>query len=64
MWEKSNPVMQKQQIFRARCAFCKAEFCKEDIVLLPKLIGAAPVVLDTNPAIILSSRKKSAKKKT
>jgi len=42
LWQTSNPLMQKQLIFRARCAFCKAEFCKDDIVLLPKLIVNDP----------------------
>jgi len=36
LWENSNTEMKKLGVLRSKCAFCKAEFCVNDIVLLPK----------------------------
>eukprot|EP01116_Phalansterium_solitarium_P012538 TRINITY_DN28946_c0_g1_i1.p1 TRINITY_DN28946_c0_g1~~TRINITY_DN28946_c0_g1_i1.p1 ORF type:complete len:130 (-),score=4.63 TRINITY_DN28946_c0_g1_i1:179-568(-) len=34
LWKVTNEEMKKQGRYRAKCPFCKAEFCHQDIVLI------------------------------
>eukprot|EP01120_Amphizonella_sp_Union-15-10_P007296 TRINITY_DN2444_c0_g1_i3.p1 TRINITY_DN2444_c0_g1~~TRINITY_DN2444_c0_g1_i3.p1 ORF type:complete len:123 (-),score=3.66 TRINITY_DN2444_c0_g1_i3:45-413(-) len=34
LWKNTNESLRKRGTFRTKCAFCRAEFCVEDVVLL------------------------------
>jgi len=54
--------MKKQGTFRSHCAFCKAEFCHEDIVLLPS-VPQETVAVAVSPPQQQPKAKKAKKKK-
>jgi len=60
LWENTNSIMKERQQFRSHCALCKAEFCSQDIVLLPR---AALSATQTTPKKQNTPRKKKHKPK-
>jgi hypothetical protein len=54
LWIQTADIMKKRNMFRSKCAYCKAEYCHNDIVLFT-LILPPPTNSNSLPIVSLSN---------